>query len=204
MAPVWMLAAILLPMLGGAGLLLLKKKQAGTAKLLALALTCATSILVWALILTGSTATFRLASFTDGLVVAYRLDGLGRFFAGILATLWPLTVLYALSYMEHEPRQIAFFSFFTMSYAASLGVAMSSNLFTLYFNYELLTLATMPLVLHPMTRAASKATRTYLFFSLGGAAFAFASMIFLIANGADGSFTLGGLLNGHPYAPEIT
>ena len=55
MAPVWMLAAILLPLLGGAGLLLLKKKQAGTAKLLALALTCATSILVWALILTGST-----------------------------------------------------------------------------------------------------------------------------------------------------
>ena len=204
MAPVWMLAAILLPMLGGAGLLLLKKKQAGTAKLLALALTCATSILVWALILTGSTETFRLASFTDGLIVAYRLDGLGRFFAGILATLWPVTVLYALSYMEHEPRQIAFFSFFTMSYAASLGVAMSSNLFTLYFNYELLTLATMPLVLHPMTRAASKATRTYLFFSLGGAAFAFASMIFLIANGADGSFTLGGLLTGHPYGPEIT
>ncbi|MBQ1503215.1 MAG: proton-conducting membrane transporter, partial [Clostridia bacterium] len=59
-------------------------------------------------------------------------------------------------------------------------------------------------IIHPMTRAASKATRTYLFFSLGGAAFAFASMIFLIANGGDGSFTLGGLLTGHPYGPEIT
>ena len=204
MNPAWMLAAILLPLVGGAGLLLLKKKQAGTAKMLALGLTCATSILVWALILTGSTASFRLTSFTESLVVEYRLDGLGRFFAGILATLWPITVLYALSYMEHEPRQVAFFSFFTMSYAASLGIAMSANLFTLYFNYEMLTLATMPLVLHPMTRAASKATRTYLFFSLGGAAFAFASMIFLTANGAGGSFALGGLLGGHPYEPEIT
>ena len=198
-----MLAAILLPLAGGAALLLLRRAPTRTVRNLALLLTCLTSIIVWGLILSGR-GSIRLMRFTALLDVEFRLDGLGRFFAGILAALWPLTVLYAHSYMEHEPRQTAFFSFFTMSYGASLGIAMAANLFTLYFNYEMLTLATMPLVLHAMTRQAVRATRTYLLFSLGGAAFAFAAMIFLVTNGAGASFVPGGLLKAHPYAPEIT
>lgn len=198
-----MLAAILLPLAGGAALLLLRRAPTRTVRNLALLLTCLTSIIVWGLILSGR-GSIRLMRFTALLDVEFRLDGLGRFFAGILAALWPLTVLYAHSYMEHGPRQTAFFSFFTMSYGASLGIAMAANLFTLYFNYEMLTLATMPLVLHAMTRQAVRATRTYLLFSLGGAAFAFAAMIFLVTNGAGASFVPGGLLKAHPYAPEIT
>ena len=162
-------------------------------------ITCLTSILVWALILRCDETAFSFLRFAPDLEVVFRLDGLGRFFAGILATLWPLTVLYALSYMKDEPRQGSFFSFFTMAYAVSLGIAFAGNLFTLYFNYEMLTLATVPLVMHEMTRQSVKATRTYLLFSLGGAAFAFASMLFLMANGAGGSFGFGGLLHEAPY-----
>ena len=193
-----MLAAVLLPLIGGAALMLLKKAGDKAVRCCSMGIICLTSVLVWALILRGGEASFRLLRFTQDLAVEFRLDGLGRFFAGILAALWPLTALYALCYMEREPRQKTFFSFFTMSYAVSLGVAMAGNLFTLYFNYEMLTLATVPLVLHAMTRKAVKATRTYLLFSLGGAAFAFASMIYLIAAGAGGSFTLGGLLTAAP------
>lgn len=198
-------AAILLPLLGGGGLYLLKCLRPRAVPVCALGITCLTSVLVWILILGGGETTLPVLRFAPDLRVIFRLDGLGRFFAGILATLWPLTVLYALSYMEGEPRQGSFYCFFTLSYAVSLGVAMAGNLFTLYFNYEMLTLATMPLVLHSMTREAVKATRTYLLFSLGGAAFAFAAMIFLIANGAGGSFTFGGLLTEAPYGkPWIT
>ena len=204
MNPDWMLLAILLPIVGGAAFLPFRTLSAKAVRRLALILTCLVSVLVWALILKCEATSFHLFRFTPMLTMTYRFDGLGRFFAGILATLWPITVLYAMSYMEQEPRQKAFCSFFTMSYGASLGIAMAGNLFTLYFNYELLTLATMPLVLHPMTRKAVKATRTYLLFSLGGAAFAFASMLFLISNGAGGCFTLGGLLSTHPYGAEIT
>lgn len=200
----WMLLAILLPIVGGAAFLPFRTLSAKAVRRLALLLTCLVSVLVWGLILRCEKTSFHLFRFTPMLTMTYRFDGLGRFFAGILATLWPITVLYALSYMEHEPRQKAFYCFFTMSYGASLGIAMAGNLFTLYFNYEMLTLATMPLVLHPMTRKAVKATRTYLLFSLGGAAFAFASMLFLISNGAGGEFTPGGLLSVHPYSPAIT
>lgn len=193
-----MLAAVLLPLFGGAMLQLLRKAGQKTVMALALSITCLTSVLVWCLILWRDETPFYLLRFTRDLSMELRLDGLGRFFAGILATLWPLTVVYAMSYMENDPRHRSFFSFFTISYAVSLGVAMAGNLFTLYFNYEMLTLATVPLVLHGMSRRAVKAARTYLLFSLGGAAFAFASMIYLIAAGAGGSFTLGGLLTTAP------
>lgn len=198
-------AAILLPLLGGGGLYVLIILRPRAVPVCALGITCLTSALVWILILGGVETTLPVLRFAPDLQVVFRLDGLGRFFAGILAALWPLTVLYALSYMKGEPRQGSFYAFFTLSYAVSLGVAMAGNLFTLYFNYEMLTLATMPLVLHSMTREAVKATRTYLLFSLGGAAFAFAAMIFLIANGAGGSFSFGGLLTAAPYGkPWIT
>ena len=194
------LAAILLPLLGGGLLFFLRRLSGKAIRRCALGIICLTSVLVWALILFAGSSGFLLLRFTPDLAVEFRLDALGRFFAGILATLWPLTTLYADAYMEREPRQRSFFSFFTISYAVSLGIALAGNLFTLYFNYEMLTLATMPLVLHPLTRKAVKATRTYLLFSMSGAAFAFASMIFLISNGAGGSFTLGGVLTAHPYA----
>ncbi len=194
-----LLAAILLPPAGGVLLYALKGIPLKALRIASLALTVLTSVLVWGLILGVGEGSFRVTRFAADLEVVLRLDGLGRFFAGILATLWPLTVLYALSYMENEPRQRSFFCFFCLSYAVSLGVAFAGNLFTLYFIYEMLTLATVPLVLHAMTREAVKAARTYLLYSLGGAAFAFASMIFLIAAGAGGSFTLGGVLRDAPY-----
>ena len=200
----FLLIAILLPLAGGSLLWLIRPLGRRTVRIAALGITVLTSALVWGLILTCPEENFRVTRLAADLEVILRLDGPGRFFAGILATLWPLTVLYALSYMEGEPRQRSFFCFFTLSYAVSLGVAMAGNLFTLYFNYEMLTLATVPLVLHSMTREAVKATRTYLLYSLGGAAFAFASMIFLIAAGAGGSFTFGGLLKTVPYGrPEL-
>ena len=190
----FLLLAVLLPLLGGALLPLTynagKKVMYGTVYVI----TLATSLLTWALILTCKAETLTVVVLTKELTLSLRFDGLGRFFAGIVATLWPLTVLYASEYMKHEERQTAFFSFFTMTYGVTLGVAMSANLFTMYAFYELLTLATVPLVMHPMTRRAVRAAKTYFSFSLGGAAFAFTSIMFLIGNGYGGDFRFGGFL----------
>lgn len=189
----FLLLAVLLPLLGGALLPLTYQRP----KVLyggVYAITAATSVLVWALIFTCETQAFTVVHLTKELTLTLRFDGLGRFFAGIVATLWPLTVLYASEYMKTEPRQTAFFCFFTMTYGVTLGVAMSANLFTMYAFYELLTLATVPLVMHPMTRRAVRAAKTYFSFSLGGAAFAFTSMMYLIGNGYGGDFRFGGFL----------
>lgn len=198
----FLLIAVLLPLLGGALLPLTRKQNPRVMYGAVFTISIATSLLTWALILTCKAEAFSFAHLTKELSLTLRFDGLGRFFAGIVATLWPLTVLYASEYMKHEERQTAFFSFFTMTYGVTLGVAMSANLFTMYSFYELLTLATTPLVMHPMTKKAVRAAKTYFAFSLGGAAFAFTSIMYLIGNGCSGNFTLGGFLEAAPGGRE--
>lgn len=205
MHPCVLLCAILLPIVSALLLRLFKLNNGRAVHLYIGAATVLTSVLVWGLILTCPEESFRLITFTDSLTLLLRFDGLGRFFAGIVATLWPLTVVYAFEYMKDDERAKTFFTFFTLAYGVTLGICMAGNLFTMYCFYEFLTLTTVPLVMHPRTKTAIRAARTYFTVSLGGAAFAFASMIFLLANGADGSFVLGGLLKSYPYAkPYIT
>ena len=205
MNKILLLAAILLPILAGACQRFFPLRRERSYRIYLMAATLAASAITWALILGAGEERFALLSFTDDLVLVLRFDGLGRFFAGIISTLWPLTLLYAFEYMRDDGRKKLFFSFFTMAYGVTLGVAMAGNLFTMYCFYELLTLSTVPLVLHPNTREAVKAARTYFVYSLGGAAFAFAAMIFLISNGYGEDFTFGGLLHTYPYArPQFT
>ncbi|MDD6678388.1 MAG: proton-conducting transporter membrane subunit [Firmicutes bacterium] len=166
------------------------------------AVTLITSALTWMLILFCKTDAFTVLKLTEDLSFALRFDGLGRFFTGIIATLWPLTVLYATEYMEEEERLPAFFAFFTIAYGVTLGVAMAGNLFTMYVFYEMLTLSTLPLVMHTLTRKAIRAAKTYLVYSLGGAAFAFASIMYLIGSGCSGIFRFGGMLEAVPAGNE--
>ena len=197
-----LLLSILLPLVSGILIYLIRP---GSKRLLmggALAITILTSVLCWVCILRDTENTQPLIRFAPNLELLLSLDGLGKFFVGLVATLWPLTVLYACSYMEHEDHLRMFFGFFTLSYSATLGIAMAGNLFTMYCFYELLTLATVPLVMQPMTKAAIRATRKYFLYSIGGAAFAFAAMMFLIANNASGPFQMGGVLSGNPYGNE--
>lgn len=131
------------------------------------------------------------------LEIMFRLDGMGSVFSGLVACLWPLAVLYSFEYMRHEERRTTFFSYYLMTYGVTVGVAFAGNLMTLYLFYELLTLVTFPLVLHPMTKEAARASRTYLYYSIGGAAFAFIGLIFVLNYSATGNteFIPGGILN---------
>lgn len=129
--------------------------------------------------------------------VMFSLDGLGSVFAGLIAFLWPLATLYSFEYMRYEERQGTFFSYYLMTYGVTVGIAFSGNLITLYLFYELLTLVTFPLVLHPMTRAAVRASRKYLYYAIGGAAFAFIGLIFVLNYSVAGNtqFVPGGIID---------
>ena len=180
MASGWILAAVLLPIAVGIIVLQLHEKAERLILGITGAGTVLTSLLAWILILRGTTGSVSFLHFTGSLSLHLQIDGAGRFFAGIVATLWPLTVLYASSYMQGDERLNRFYGFFTIAYGVTLGIAFSGNLFTLYCFYEMLTLSTIPLVMHPMTREADQAALTYFELSLGGAALAFVSMMYLM------------------------
>lgn len=153
------------------------------------------SILVWYLLLHHSDSTFLLAHFTGNLNISFRVDGASMVFAGLVSALWPFATLYAFEYMTKEKNENVFFLFYTLTYGVTLGISLAANLLTMYFFYELLTLVTVPLVMHTLTREAILASRKYLYYSLGGAAFAFLGLIMVIVYGSTTDFIFGGVLD---------
>lgn len=200
-----MTVPVFLPLAGGFFLLAFpagrkavsEKKQERNRLLFMEAVVLVSSLLVWALILSGrgaqETVLFYLAG--NDLKVFFRLDGAGCVFAGLVSFLWPFATLYASEYMEGEERQKSFFAFYTMAYGVTLGIAFAGNLVTLYLFYEILTLVTFPLVLHYRNRESRAASRKYLYYSIGGAAFAFMGLVFILIYGNTADFILGGVLN---------
>ncbi len=195
MSQYWILAAIGLPVLGG---LLIPQLPFRTRRSMCLyieAVVLLTSCIVGMLLLEGVTEVFHVVHFVNDLSISFKIDGPGMVFAGLVAVLWPLATLYAFEYMAHAAHEKIFFMFYTMTCGITLGLAFSSDMVTMYFFYELLTLVTVPLVMHGISREAILAVRKYLYYSIGGAAFALMGMIFLIVYGDTCEFALGGVIN---------
>ena len=186
---------ILIPIIAGALVPMLSFKKRCHMEVFLESAVILNSILVWYLLLHHSDSTFLLAHFTGDLSICFKVDGMSMVFAGLVSALWPFATLYAFEYMTKEEHEKIFFLFYTMTYGITLGIALSANLLTMYFFYELLTLVTVPLVMHTLTREAILASRKYLYYSLGGAAFAFIGLIMIIIYGTTTDFILGGVLD---------
>ena len=146
--------------------------------------------------------TLTLFRFSERSAFALRLDGLGSVFSVLIAVLWPLTTLYAFEYMSHEHRETSFFGWFVLTYGVVAGIALSSDLLTLYLFYEVMTLTTLPLVMHEMDGRARYAGRKYLTYSVGGAACAFIALTYAMSQGGGETFRLGGTLGVWPNEPD--
>ena len=186
---------ILIPILAGILVPLIPFKKRAHMEIFLETAIIINSVLVWYMLFHHTDSIFTLANFTGNLSVSFKIDGMSMVFGGLVSALWPLATLYAFEYMTKEEHEKTFFMFYTMTYGVTLGIAMSANLLTMYFYYELLTLVTVPLVMHTLTREAILASRKYLYYSLGGAAFAFIGLIFIIIYGSTTNFVLGGVLD---------
>lgn len=191
----WIIVAILLPIIGGIAGRLIPFKNKKRLFLFLEVVTIATSCIVWGILLGGTTEVFHVVHFVKDLSISFKVDGMTMVFAGLISVLWPLATLYAFEYMEHYERENTFFMFYSITYGVTLGIAFASDMLSLYFFYELLTLSTVPLVMHSLKRDAILATRKYLYYSLGGAAFALMGLVFLMVYGSTLEFELGGVLS---------
>lgn len=145
------------------------------------------------LVLDGREPEFRLALLPT-LELVLRTDALSLLFSTLSAVLWLVTTIYAIAYLENSPNRARFFGFFSLCVAATMGVASAGNLFTFFLFYELLTLATWPLVVHNGSKAAFKGGRTYLRYTLGGSAVFLFAIIWLYGLSGIQDFTVGGYL----------
>ena len=122
-------------------------------------------------VLAGNTPECVLFRILPGIELAFRVDAFGLLFALGASLLWILTSFYSIGYMRSlkEHAQTRYFSCFALSLSATIGVAFSANLFTLFLFYEALTLVTYPLVGHKQTAEAKAGARKYVIYLMGAA-----------------------------------
>ncbi len=142
--------------------------------------------------------TLMLAEPLPGLALALSPEPLGMLFALVASFLWPVTVLYAIGYMRahHEKNQTRFYAAFAVSIASTMGIALAANMLTLFLFYELLTLATYPLVTHAGNDEARRAGRVYLGLLMGtSVAFLLLAMVWTWQLTGTLAFTAGGVFD---------
>ena len=181
----WMLTAIFLPMVLGVSLAVWRPESRDARQRFVFAAACLTSLAALsAMASLWGREPLILLSLGEKLSIALRVDGLSCIFAALVSVLWPLASLYAVEYMSREGSENRFFVFYLISFGVTLGIAFSANVLTMYLFYELLTLATLPLVMHHMDGKARYAGRVYLTYSMCGAALGFIAMVLMIEHGA--------------------
>lgn len=192
---------ILVPVLLGICLLILQPKDRKVRNTYIMSTTLLTSALSFACIamtfFQGEDAlACILVSFNEIFSISLKIDGASMVYGAIVSFLWPLITVYSLDYMSHEGHESRFFGFWLIAFGIVLGIAYSEDFLSLYLFYELLTLTTLPLVMHAMDEKARYAGRKYLIYSLSGAAFAFIGVVFLLNYGVGHlNFTYGGVLD---------
>lgn len=135
-----------------------------------------------------------LWSLTDTLSIYFHVDGVSRLFALLISCMWLCVGFYSFGYMKHEENESRFYLFYMISLGVLIGLSFSGNLVTMYMFYELMTLMTLPLVLHSMSKEAVGAGIKYLLYSVFGASLALLGMFFYARYGSSMTFTAGGVL----------
>jgi multicomponent Na+:H+ antiporter subunit D len=149
-------------------------------------------------VLTGKIIECTVIGLSPGISLQFRVDAFGIFFATLASALWIATSIYSIGYMRglNEHAQTRYFFCFAFALNGALGVALAGNLLTLLIFYEILTIATFPLVAHRETPEAVLGGRKYLAYLLTGAALVFFSIGLTYHLTGTLDFVGGGFLQG--------
>jgi len=148
----------------------------------------------------AETEPLTLLTVMPGLEISFSIEPLGLLFGLIASGLWCVTHLYAIGYMRgnKEANHGRFFAAFSFSISATLAIAFSANMFSLFIFYEVLTLATYPLVAHKGTDEAKRGARVYLGILMGTSiAFLLTAVVWTWFLTGTLDFQKGGILTGH-------
>ena len=147
-------------------------------------------------VLQGHYPEITLFAISPGISLALRVDSLGIIFGLSASLLWILTSFFSIGYVRGVPehKQTRYFASFAVCLSATMGIAFAANLLTLVVFYEILTIATYPLVIHKETGEAIAAGRKYLVYLLtGGVALLLAlALTYQLSGSVD--FRAGGIL----------
>ena len=189
-----LLLPVAVPIGAGAAILLIKKIRQNRKGLLSVVLgtlLLEMVLVVWALMAGGQMLLWKI---TETIPLFFAVDSVSRLFAALTVGVWLLVGVYSVSYMKHESDEHSFFGYYLIVLGVLIGLDFSGNLVTMYVFYELMTLTSLPLVLHERTKEAVQAGLKYLFYSVAGAFLALFGIFVLVQMGGNAAFTPGGTL----------
>jgi formate hydrogenlyase subunit 3/multisubunit Na+/H+ antiporter MnhD subunit len=191
------LAAVLTPVVGIVAIIAARRRP-DVREAATILTAVATVLLVGSMVptvLSGGVPTTNLGGYVPGVSFVLRADPLGIVFGLLVTFLWLVTSFYSIGYMRglDEHSQTRYFAAFAGSIASAVGVAFAANLIVLYVFYELLTVATYPLVAHDETAEARTAGRKYLAYTFGGGVAALAGTALVATTTGTVAFTPGGI-----------
>jgi ech hydrogenase subunit A len=99
---------------------------------------------------------------------ALLIDNLSVIMALITSIIGSIIAIYALRYMEHDPRQARFFAAVLLFLGAMNGAVFSNDMLWLFLFWDVTTLCSFLLIGHTGTEEAKKAARWALLITLGG------------------------------------
>ena len=110
-----------------------------------------------------------LLQMTPTLSIFLKVDAVGCVFAVLMCAMWLLAAVFALEYLEHDAHEASFQAFYMTVLSALVGQCFAGSMVTLYVFYELMTLLSVPMVVHERTPQAVAAGVKYLVYSIFGA-----------------------------------
>ncbi len=135
---------------------------------------------------------FTLLQLTDALKISFCADEMSLLFAALTTVMWLLVGIYSFGYLAHDQHKKRYAFFYMLVYVVLLGLDFSANLVTMYLFYELMTLSSMPLILHEMTQESISAAMKYLYYSIAGAFLALFGIFVLSQQVPTMEFVAGG------------
>ena len=158
-----------------------------------LSMTFLIAALVFYIVLTAPYE-YHLLTFVGDLTVYFYTDNVSRLFATVTTVAWVFVGIYATEYMEHGRGEKRFYGFYLLLFGVLLGRDFAGNLITMYLFYELMTITSVPLVLHNRSKQAIIAAMKYLLFSMAGAYSALFGIFVLYKYCGTLNFVAGGSL----------
>ena len=191
---------ILLPIFSGLLIGFVRPMRKPRVRCMAFIVTLVLNTILVIQILVRPDSYLELFRLTDRLLILFRTDDLARLFCVLASAMFLFVGVYCPGYMKHHGNEGRFYMFYLIALGMLMGFGLSGNLMTLYLFLELLTFASIPLVLHSMKREAITAALKYLYYSIAGASLALIGFFFIHAYGTTLTFTPGGVLDMHKLA----
>ncbi len=147
-------------------------------------------------VLNGELITTEHYSLVKNVDFILKIDTAGMVFAALASLLWVFTSFYSIGYMRAEKKknQSGYFASFAMCIAATMGISFAGNLLTFFIFYEVLTIATYPLVIHNRHEEHIQSGRKYLAYTLISGQLFLVGIVWLYSIAGTTDFVPGGFL----------